>query len=65
MAKIEWLRYLALGAGAVITPVVVTSILPAISTYPFLSYAVQGISVADVLLAGTGVLAVDMIGFKK
>ena len=59
------LRYLFYGAGAVIAPVAVTSVWAGVTTLPVLSYAFQGITVAEVVLAGAGAGLVDFFGYNK
>ena len=65
MAKMDFVKYLALGAGAVAVPALIGN-MDFLAGLGFLDYAIYaGITVKNVLLSGVGVLAVDQMFYGK
>jgi hypothetical protein len=65
MAKIDFVKYIALGAGAVAVPALVGN-MAFLSSVGFLDYAVYaGITVKGILLAAVGAGVVDHFFYGK
>ena len=61
--KFDALKYVVLGAGAVLAPALLGSVVGSIS---FLGTAIwNGITIGGILLAGVGVAAFDMLFYTK
>ena len=65
MAKIDFVKYAALGAGAVAVPAFLGG-MAFLASIPFLDTVLfQGITIGGIVLSGLGVGAVDQIFYGK